>query len=97
LRRFKNISKKRLRIVKIAPYDSKHKEFALIYMTISKTIFHQDPIEGSPASRKQSHLDFMTFSEEKFRRDVVYYAFLITSSKYLEVPYLPKRFTEEEQ
>lgn len=66
-------------------------------MTIDTTIFHQDPIEASPASRKQSQLDFMTFSEEKFRRDVVYYAFLITSSKYLEVPYLPKRFIEEEQ
>jgi hypothetical protein len=65
-------------------------------MTISKSIYHQDPIEASQASLEQSQSDHMAFSEEKFKQDLIYYAFLITSSKYLEVPYLPKRFMDED-
>jgi hypothetical protein len=65
-------------------------------MIISKSIYHQDPIEASQASLEQSQSDHMTFSEEKFKQDLIYYAFLITSSKYLEVSYLPKRFSEED-
>ena len=64
-------------------------------MTISKSIYHQDPIEAPQASLEQSKNHHMSFSEDKFKRDLIYYAFLITSSKYLEVPYLPKRFSEE--
>jgi hypothetical protein len=65
-------------------------------MTINKTLYHQDPIEVTQVSLEQSRTDFITFSEEKFRQDLIYYAFLITSSKYLEVSYLPKRFSEED-
>lgn len=65
-------------------------------MTMSKPTLHQDPIEISEASMAQSKNDFMAFSEEKFRQDLIYYAFLITSSKYLDVPYLPKRFSEDD-
>jgi hypothetical protein len=64
-------------------------------MTIIKSTIHQDPIEATQASMKQSQNDHMAFSEEKFKQDLIYYAFLITSSKYLEVSYLPKRFSEE--
>lgn len=65
-------------------------------MTINKSAYHQDPIEATQVSLEQSRTDFMTFSEDKFREDLIYYAFLITSSKYLEVPYLPKRFSEDD-
>jgi hypothetical protein len=65
-------------------------------MTISKSIYNQDPIEATQASLEQSQNHHMTISEDKFKRDLVYYAFLITSSKYLGVPYLPKRFSEED-
>lgn len=65
-------------------------------MTISNPTYHQDPIDDPLESLEKSQTDFMTFSEEKFKQDLVYYAFLITSSKYLEVPYLPKRFLDED-
>lgn len=65
-------------------------------MTISKSVYHQDPFEAPQASLEWSHNLHTTFSEDKFRRDLIYYAFLITSSKYLEVSYLPKRFSEED-
>jgi hypothetical protein len=63
-------------------------------MTISKSNFYRDPIETSQASVEKSKSDFLSFSEEKFRKDVIYYKFLITSAKYLEIADLPKIFSE---
>lgn len=57
-------------------------------MTINKPRFDRDSLEDP-----QENL--ITFSEEKFRSDVIFYTFLITSSKYLELPYLPKKLSED--